>query len=330
MFIIQIYKKVFNYGLYLLEKKFKMKKRINPKIDAMRERSLIVENDRQNLHTPKYYLNEQSEEHKVVQGDTGYAISKKYGVTLDELKELNPDIDIKKLQVGQELVVSKEEEGFFSKLFNSKPQIEWLGGVSKQVQNQVKYLIKNDFEDDFTIVDDKNAKVYAINDDYSLHKVYNVITGKKRGDKLAEKNAVDFVKDNWVTIWEKYSDGDFDKAVNYVSNCYLKSIEEIKNTPSGIFKRSGIIWGAIQDILLTGFMENVYGKKYIGWETQEGKTIPFGFHGTETKARLDSLGKKSAACRKMSYGCINFLEEDIKNVNDFIFSGDYSNEILKF
>tara|TARA_R110002126_G_scaffold291771_1_gene457529 strand:- start:8142 stop:9278 length:1137 start_codon:yes stop_codon:yes gene_type:complete len=36
-----------------------MKKRSNPKIEAMNKRSLIIESERQNLHTPDYYLTEQ-------------------------------------------------------------------------------------------------------------------------------------------------------------------------------------------------------------------------------------------------------------------------------
>ena len=38
-----------------------MKKRSNPKVEAMKERSIIVENDRKNLHTPKFYLNEEQD-----------------------------------------------------------------------------------------------------------------------------------------------------------------------------------------------------------------------------------------------------------------------------
>jgi regulatory protein YycH of two-component signal transduction system YycFG len=38
-----------------------MKKRNNPKVESMKERSLIVENERKNLHTPKYYLNEEQD-----------------------------------------------------------------------------------------------------------------------------------------------------------------------------------------------------------------------------------------------------------------------------
>ena len=38
-----------------------MKKRTNPKSDAMRDRSLMVESERQNSHTTKYSLTEQEE-----------------------------------------------------------------------------------------------------------------------------------------------------------------------------------------------------------------------------------------------------------------------------
>jgi hypothetical protein len=52
-----------------------MKKRNNPKVEAMKERSLIVENDRKNLHTPKYYLNEQEESVKITSIDVGGEIT---------------------------------------------------------------------------------------------------------------------------------------------------------------------------------------------------------------------------------------------------------------
>jgi len=52
-----------------------MKKRSNPKIEAMKERSLIVEGDRKNLHTPKYYLNEQEETVKITSIDVGGEIT---------------------------------------------------------------------------------------------------------------------------------------------------------------------------------------------------------------------------------------------------------------
>ena len=46
-----------------------MKKRNNPKIEAMKQRSLIIESERKNLHTPKFYITEQEEEIKRPAGD---------------------------------------------------------------------------------------------------------------------------------------------------------------------------------------------------------------------------------------------------------------------
>ena len=64
--------------------------------------------------------------HKVIKGDTGYELSKKYDLTLDELKKLNPNVDIDKIYPGQELVVSDESgildsiTGGVSDFFNEK------------------------------------------------------------------------------------------------------------------------------------------------------------------------------------------------------------------
>ena len=71
----------------------------------------------------------ESEEHKVVQGDTGYAISKKYDITLDELKKLNPDVDVVKLHLGQELVVS-DEGGILGTI---------SGGISDYVDEKMRW-----------------------------------------------------------------------------------------------------------------------------------------------------------------------------------------------
>jgi hypothetical protein len=46
-----------------------MEKRNNPKIEAMRERSLIIESERKNSRTPKFYITEQEEEIKRPAGD---------------------------------------------------------------------------------------------------------------------------------------------------------------------------------------------------------------------------------------------------------------------
>lgn len=207
--------------------------------------------------------------------------------------------------------------------------LSWVSNASPQVRKQVMYLKENGFDQgNFTIVDDKNSKVYAINDDFSLYESYNVVTGKNRGEakEVVKTNAVDTLKNKWSDAWDKMFDDGIQSAFDYIKKCYIDTLENVKETPSGVFRRSGLIWNAIQDTLLTNFAENIYGKAYIGWESLDGKTIPFGFHGTQNKARLEAMNPSNMdSCRrKMSYGCINFREQDILNINDFISSGDYS------
>jgi hypothetical protein len=97
----------------------------------------------------------------------------------------------------------------------------------------------------------------------------------------------------------------------------------------------------MNDLLATTFIEEDYGKRFITWETCDGSTIPFGFHGTQSPKRLEVLdlkNNKNQSCtkRKMSFGCINFKESDILDINNFINSGqlsiwlpDQTNDIVK-
>jgi LysM repeat protein len=72
----------------------------------------------------------ESKIHKVIKGDTGHEISKKYNLTLDELKKLNPNFDIENLQVNQKLVVS-DESGILDKL---------AGGVSNYFNEKKRWF----------------------------------------------------------------------------------------------------------------------------------------------------------------------------------------------
>jgi len=73
-----------------------MKKRSNPKVEAMKERSIIVENDRKNLHTPKYYLNEEQDfsEYMRYVNVVGRSIAKEISGDDDAMyNELTPKIE---------------------------------------------------------------------------------------------------------------------------------------------------------------------------------------------------------------------------------------------
>jgi hypothetical protein len=225
--------------------------------------------------------------------------------------------------------------------------------LSPQVQKQLQYLKENNLlrNDKFTILDDKNSRVHLFNPEYTLFKTLFVITGKNRGDVLKTQTMSDYIKTNWRLlgdIFKKKFDitkpiDSFKSIVNEIDSCYFGQEEwEIRNTPSGIFKRAGTFSNFMNDWLATTFMEKDYGSRFITWETLDGKTIPFGFHGTKNQDRLKVLNtydieKQNCKKRKMSFGCVNFNDNDVKIVNDFVNSGqisiwlpDETNNIVQF
>ena len=219
---------------------------------------------------------------------------------------------------------------------------------SDQVRRQLIYLQQNGLlkEERFTILDDKNSVVHAFNPNYRLYKSYAVITGSQKGDYLKKTDIFGFVKQNPSVVvdalkrgFSKLSIKDF---FSHIDECYFDSEEnKIRQTPSGVFKRAGDIENYLNDVFLTAFFEKDYGKKYITWESMDGNTIPYGFHGTGNPERLKRFkltDKDLKSCkRKMSYGCINFKENDILDIDKFINVGqksiwlsDVSNDIVRY
>ena len=217
----------------------------------------------------------------------------------------------------------------------------WVKSTSKQVKNQIWYLMNEGFDRPFTVLDDINSKVYAVNSDYSLYGVYNVITGKDRGDELKDvtfgdwymENPLDntwqFLKDAFTS--EKEGIGNKIKAaVSHLDSQYFGSKMWVKkNTPSGIFRADKSPGNWLESKVMTSFAEKDYGKRFIGFNTLSGKPIAVGFHGTKNPARIN-IGKDDwtqAVKRRggnFSFGCVNFKDADIQKITNFITDGQYS------
>jgi len=218
---------------------------------------------------------------------------------------------------------------------NIVKNIDWVTKVSPQVKEQVDYLKSINFNESYTILDDKNSIVYAVNDDSSLYRQFNVITGKHRGDEEKITTITNWFTDGIIEKTQKYykhykKTNNLSKTFNKIKDDYLSlPLFAIKNTPSGIYRRDNDLWGflgGIRNLLLTSkFFNAVYGEKYISWETLDGKLIPIGFHGTKSNVRLDKVDNITPPKkRKMSYGCINFNDSDILMIEKFIKIGQYS------
>ena len=219
------------------------------------------------------------------------------------------------------------------------------------MNRQLDYMRKNGLlsNEKFTILDDKNNQVHAFNPNYQLYKTYYVITGKNVGDELKTQSMTDWVLDNWTDVGAKFFSSMWERTkntlttgtmkkntalqdvANYVDNCYFNQEQwRIKNTPSGVFKRGGDVKNFMNDWLATTFISEDYGSRFVTWETCEGKTIPFGFHGTKSGERLkvlpggEDFSKKQCKRRQMSFGCINFADADVKDISSFIKAGQLS------
>jgi hypothetical protein len=233
-----------------------------------------------------------------------------------------------------------------------KPSTQTVSGkasiptASKQVNAQINYLKSVGYAKPFTIVDDKNAKVYAINSDYTLNREYQVITGRDKGDELKKMTFTDwFTNDftkNLVNLASTWWKTDLDTAANQLDNCYFgNEIFKVHNTPAGVFRRREGVGAWLTDKIAIAFAEKDYGKRYISWETLDGKEVPYGFHGTRNPQRID-VAKDAftkQACekgRKMSFGCINFKDADVTTIDKFVTPNqlsfwlpDATNDIVK-
>jgi hypothetical protein len=211
---------------------------------------------------------------------------------------------------------------------------QWINKASKQVQNQIKYLIGKQILEPFTILDDINSKVYAVNSDYTLYNTYNVITGRDRGDEVKSVTFTDWFLQNpadnlWKSI-KTWWNQDLQTAVNKLDSAFFNTkLWSLKNTPSGIFKAEMGVSNWLKDKALTAFAEKDYGKKFIGFETLGGQELAIGFHGTKNLERIniDKDDWTNITTKKkgnMSFGCINFKDADIQNISQFMKSGQYS------
>jgi hypothetical protein len=224
----------------------------------------------------------------------------------------------------------------------------WLKSVSDQVRRQVLYLIDNGFNEKFTVLDDKNSKVYAVNNDFSLYSLYNVITGKDRGDEVKDVTFSNWYLENpldntWGFLKSWYNTGSLQKAVEKLDNDYFNTKMWVKkNTPAGIFRADKSVGNWLQSKVMTAFAEKDYGKRFIGFETLNGKPIALGFHGTKNPSRINITKDDWTIAVKnkggnFSFGCVNFKDSDIQKISSFINDGQYSfwlpdssNDIEKF
>lgn len=272
----------------------------------------------------------------------------------------NKPLNFKYLKTYEEFFWSEEEEETDIKIGDTS----WLDdkSVSDQVRNQIKYLISFGPVKNFTVLDDINNILYAINKDFSLNFKCEAMTGKQKGDELKTITFQDWVKSKFgkfeifkssIRSFLKYgrvqtTDTDLAKGsettdMDKLVFQYFEEIFKVKSTPSGVFKRAEKMTDWFNNLILTLTDKETYGRNYITWNTfwseqkvvEKGKQIPIGFHGTEDAKRIetqiqikiDGLKEKTQKFKTpldFSFGCVNFKDQDLIRVNEFIDYGDLS------
>ena len=195
--------------------------------------------------------------------------------------------------------------------------------VSKQVVKQIDYLKSINFKDAFTVLDDANNVVHAFNPGFVLYKSFKVNTGKDPGDFFDNDDAVSYAWNNMQQIGKEYMSNNKSLSDTITGAFYAAKKNLVRNTPSGIFRRVGLLNDWFNNKIQTYFAEKAVGKRWIQFETLSGSNISFGFHGTKDPDRLEALNTKGKP-RNLTYGCVNFNDKDILEINNFIKYGQYS------
>jgi len=186
-----------------------MKKRNNPKIDAMKQRSLIVESERQNLHTPKFYLTEQEEEiirkgsYEYKKDESGY-YSRRIGSNQSWRLLSDPDIlDLVKAKVfGEDLdkgvirpegnirEFKKDESGYYYRIKDRGHSWEKASGET------LDWIKANIFGEESTYSDDTTQRQTGSNLRY------------KEPNEMDQWEYIQYIRDNDVTHFDRTKEWD--------------------------------------------------------------------------------------------------------------------------
>ena len=242
--------------------------------------------------------------HKVAKGDSFYAISKKYNLSLEQLEQLNPNLKSNDLKIGTVVAISEKEENVVvTKETKIKPIV---------ISNENNVVSKDSTFTTIHIIQPKETK-YGITKKYgiSIHELetlnpkipsdfpvgYQLIIQK---DQVVDVNNTAEVLNDTVNLstdeevmvenlskkFNSKADLLIDKASQYIGIRYKYG----GTTPKG-FDCSGLMCTTFEEIDLslprTSSGQATYGEKIDQSESQKGDLI---FFATGRKNRISHVG----------------------------------------
>ena len=257
-------------SIYSIAKKYKVSEsdiyELNPKSKGallQLKTVLLIPNknskskDKKEVNSSK---NLSSETHIVESGESLYKIAKKYDISLEKLKELNPDIKPETIQIGDEIVIVAKKETTKSKKQQSVEEVKIdLTPVNKdanlcldELGNQVHtvskgetlYKLSKKYKVSVRDLEEMNPEIVA-----NLPIGYEVIV--KKGNVELEKNqniVVEFPKEIEEISPENMSKAEFliAKASQHIGTRYRGG-----GTTSAGFDCSGLMFSTFKNIDMT-------------------------------------------------------------------------------
>lgn len=101
---------------------------------------LLIPNKKSNSKTSKekgFTKNANPETHIVASGESLYKIAKMYDISLEKLKELNPDVKAETMQIGDKIVI-------FAKKESVKPKVKTSEQLQEPAQSEQKVALKEE------------------------------------------------------------------------------------------------------------------------------------------------------------------------------------------
>lgn len=200
-----------------------------------------------------------AETHTVEPGESLYKIAKKYDISLEKLKELNPDIKPESIQIGDKIVVNAKKES--SKKVKSEPIVEVQPNISTnkdanlcldELGNQVHtvskgetlYKLSKKYKVSVKDLEEMNPEIVA-----NLPIGYEVVV--KKGNVELEKNqnvVVEVSKEIEELSPENMSKAEFliAKASQHIGTRYRGG-----GTTSAGFDCSGLMFSTFKNIDMT-------------------------------------------------------------------------------
>jgi len=293
-------------SIYSIAKKYEVKENdiyeLNPKVKGtllQLKTILLIPNKKKNTKEKNSKNEGLVEFHIVESGESLYKIAKKYEITLEKLKEFNPDINPETIQIGDKILISEKREilnrkaevlnekenSFFSNI-DANLCLDELGNqIHTVVKGETLYKLAKKYKVSIKDLEEMNPEIVT-----NLPIGYEVVVKKGNVELVKHQNEISNIPKEIVSLSsENMSKAEF--LIAKASQC-LGTRYRGGGTTSAGFDCSGLMFSTFKsiDMILprsSSSMAMGAGFKINRSQAQKGDLI---FFTTNGKGRINHVG----------------------------------------